>query len=615
MPYSKEELINEIHRLADGNEPPSLSDLSERGKYSSSPYYNQFSSWGAALEEAGYERSRPGNPDPPNRVSKEDLLAEIRRLADGDKPPSTSIMNESGDYSVTTYQNRFSSWAEAVKEAGYTPRGRYSDEELLKEIHRLAESSNPPSLNTDVNERGEMSPMVFINHFGSWNEALREAGYEPRKPYTREELIEEIHRLADGETPPTGSQMRSEGKYSKTIYRDRFGSWNEALREAGYEPNERQNIPKDELVDEIQRIGNKKVPPTLFEVAQGKFSKSTYLSRFDSWQEAVREAGYDDTTTRINYSDKTLLEEIQRLEKNGAPPTQYRMTQSGKFPLNRYINRWGTWNKAIKAAGYKPNSEQNLKKDRLIKALKQLANDLGHLPRVHEVDEYGEHPVRTYERKFGSWWAAQIEAGFRPRRMYPLTPEAFQKLFETTISDRHYQPNYTLLTLLFQFTGISATAAAALSSDMIYDLKGDVGIRIPSKYTDKNSQWEFLIPETWNDPVSGEERPTHLPSLLLWYFNEYNEMFEGSNRTSTHAVIYREALAAGLLDQRQTTEVNGTNVPKVTPVDLRFTHGIHLRANGAPNQYINERLGFNQHGTYITTNKIDFWISQNQNLY
>jgi hypothetical protein len=199
--------------------------------------------------------------------------------------------------------------------------------------------------------------------------------------------------------------------------------------------------------------------------------------------------------------------------------------------------------------------------------------------------------------------------------MYPLTPEAFQKLFETAISDRHQHPDYTLITLLFQFTGISATAAAKLSGDMVHDLNGDVGIGLPRRHTSNNIQWEFLIPETWYDPIRGEERPTHLPSLLLWYFNEYDEIFKISKRTSAHGVVYRESLNAGLLDQRQATESHGTNVPKVTPVDLRFTHGVHLRVNGAPDQYIQERLGLHYHETYITTDKIDFWINQNQHLY
>jgi hypothetical protein len=615
MAYSKEELIKEIHHLADGDQPPSLSDLQQRGKYSESPFYNHFGSWNEALEEAGYEPNRHIDHTPPNKIPREALIEEIHHLADGNNPPTVSEMEELGEYGKTTYRERFGSWSEAVKEAGYTPEGTYSEEELLNEIHRLAEDGNPPSANTDLKERGKIAQQTFINHFGSWNEAVRAAGYEPHNPHTRDELLEEIHRLADGNTPPTSAQMKAEGKYSTGTYHRRFGSWNNAIREAGYEPIERQNIPENELISEIQRLGDTKRPPTLLEMARGKFGQTTYLNKFGSWRAAVRKAGYEDTVTRLEWSDESLLNEIHRLAEGDSPPTQHKMTQEGELSVAKYQARWGTWNKAVKKAGYEPNAEQNISKERLIGALQQLAEDLGHPPRANEVREQGKHPVATYEQKFGSWWAAQMEAGFRPRRMYPLTPEAFQKLYETTISHRSRQPDHTLITLLFQFTGISATGVATLSSDMVYDLKGDVGIRIPAKQTDTNTPWEFLIPESWYDPIQGEERPTHLPDLLLWYFDEYDELFGVTKRTTTHGVLYDIALDAGLLQHREPTEYHDKAVPKVTPVDLRFTHGIHIRANGAPDEYIHQRLGLSRHGTYITTDKIDFWIDRNKHLY
>ena len=615
MSYTEEELIKEIHRLAEGNQPPSLADLNQRGKYSESPYYSRFGSWNEALTKAGYEPNRRIEFTPANKISRDDLIDEIHRLADGDTPPSVSEMDEFGEYGKTTYRERFDSWSEAVKEAGYTPRGKYSEEELLNEIRRLADGRDPPSASTDLKERGNICQQTFVNHFGSWNEAVRAAGYEPNTPYSCDELIEEINRLADGDTPPTTAQMKNEGKYSTGTYHRRFGRWNNAIREAGYEPNERQNIPKKELIEEIHRLGDAERPPTLLEMERGEFSQKTYCNRFGSWRAAVREAGYKDTVSRLEWSDESLLDEIHRLAKDSSPPTQHEMERKGDFSVTKYKNRWGTWNKAIKKAGYEPNVEQNISKEELINALQQLAEDLRHPPRIKEVRKQGKYSVRTYEMKFGSWWAAQIEAGFRPRRMYPLTPKSFQKLYETAISHQYQQPDHSLITLLFQFTGISATGVTKLSSDMVYDLKGDVGIRIPAEHTDNNVPWEFLIPESWQDPIQNKKRPTHLPNLLLWYFDEYDELFEVTERQTTHGILYDEALDAGLLKHRQSTEYHHKPVPKVTPVDLRFTHGVHIRTNGAPDEYIERRLGLNHHGSYITIKKVDFWIDRNKHLY
>ena len=51
-------------------------------------------------------------------------------------------------------------------------------------------------------------------------------------------LIDALDELADelGSTPTT-REMDKHGKYSKKVYQNLFGSWNNALREAGLEPN------------------------------------------------------------------------------------------------------------------------------------------------------------------------------------------------------------------------------------------------------------------------------------------------------------------------------------------------------------------------------------------
>ncbi|MFB6198989.1 MAG: homing endonuclease associated repeat-containing protein, partial [Halobacteriaceae archaeon] len=79
--------------------------------------------------------------------SDEELLAEIERLAEGDKPPTQAEMNEDGMVSAQTYHRRFGSWNNALESAGYGPNrpSRYSDQELLDEIDRLANDDTPPT--------------------------------------------------------------------------------------------------------------------------------------------------------------------------------------------------------------------------------------------------------------------------------------------------------------------------------------------------------------------------------------------------------------------------------------------------------------------------------------
>lgn len=66
---------------------------------------------------------------------------------------------------------------------------------------------------------------------------------------TTDELLEELHRLKEelGKTP-SSTDMNELGEYWSATYHDHFGSWNDGLREAGFEPNQsqRNKIPSDE---------------------------------------------------------------------------------------------------------------------------------------------------------------------------------------------------------------------------------------------------------------------------------------------------------------------------------------------------------------------------------
>lgn len=106
------------------------------------------------------------------------------------------------------------------------------------------------------------------------------------------DLIAEIHRLADGESPPTKSEMKSDGEFAAHTYHVRFGSWNDALRAAGCDPNRRVNVDETELLDEIRHLADSKSPLTRKEMnSDGKFCAETYRQRFGSWWQAVVQAG------------------------------------------------------------------------------------------------------------------------------------------------------------------------------------------------------------------------------------------------------------------------------------------------------------------------------------
>jgi len=62
---------------------------------------------------------------------------------------------------------------------------KYTDEEILEEIRRLAKELNrAPPLKRDMNDRGKHGAKTYQNRWGSWSNAVEDAGFEPREKGT-----------------------------------------------------------------------------------------------------------------------------------------------------------------------------------------------------------------------------------------------------------------------------------------------------------------------------------------------------------------------------------------------------------------------------------------------
>lgn len=71
-------------------------------------------------------------------LTQEELLNAIRELADGDSPPKLEEMNEHGPYSSTTYYNHFESWNDALRKAGFGVNRSHNDK-ITKECEICGE--------------------------------------------------------------------------------------------------------------------------------------------------------------------------------------------------------------------------------------------------------------------------------------------------------------------------------------------------------------------------------------------------------------------------------------------------------------------------------------------
>jgi len=297
--------------------------------------------------------------------SNEELLNHLRDLAEGDQPPEYREVSAAEGPSASTYEDRFGSFNEAVREAGLKPasrrnENRYTDEDLLNHLRDLA-GEDQSVTRSELRATEGPSAGTYGYRFGSFSEAVHEAGLETtrRSPnkYSEEELLNHLRDLAEGDQAPTTAEVRTAEGPSADTYRRRFGSFSEAVRAAGLKvsPDRRQQkYAEEELLNHLRDLAEGDQAPTTAEVrtAEGP-SVRTYRYRFGSFSEAVRAAGLEvPPGRRRRYTDEELLSWIQVFvaEFDTVPTTTDLKSWPGPS-IQTYRNRFGTWGTAIYRAG------------------------------------------------------------------------------------------------------------------------------------------------------------------------------------------------------------------------------------------------------------------------
>ncbi|QSG10416.1 homing endonuclease associated repeat-containing protein [Halapricum desulfuricans] len=235
--------------------------------------------------------------------TRNQLLAELQELAaDLGRAPFPDEIAKKGSFALPEYRAEFGSWAHALSVADLEqPTGkRIPQDALIAELKRLAAKLEKVPAEQDMYEKGRHGLSTYKNRFGSWNEALAAADLDSRPDRTqksRDALLSEIKRITDdlGHTP-TKREMSTYGNFSPVTYRHRFGSWNEAIEAAGFESQSpKERIPEEELINELQRVGdaNDSIPSSTDMDRDGEFSSGTYFNRFGSWTAALEVAGFE----------------------------------------------------------------------------------------------------------------------------------------------------------------------------------------------------------------------------------------------------------------------------------------------------------------------------------
>ncbi|MDD5226231.1 MAG: DEAD/DEAH box helicase family protein [Candidatus Omnitrophica bacterium] len=291
--------------------------------------------------------------------------------------------------------------------------------EVLGKVHDLDGSDLDSREPDELLPRGPFMIDVSSVNFSQTIIEIIDVVNRIRMGYTKEVIVEQLQSLARelGRTPTYQDVLQEspKGKYASTqTIINLFGTYNKALKAAGFRVNRQTNLDREELILQLKmlaaRLGRS---PTQEEVSQSRdcASSRVYTRVFGSHRKALEAAGLT-----LNYIDdatqEELVDQLKRLALElGKTPSLKDITQAskdGKCCCDVTFRKvFGSLHAAMDAAGLVPCRRVNLSEEELISQLKRLKDKLGRLPILEDIKAGSKtrecSSYRAFYNAFGSW--------------------------------------------------------------------------------------------------------------------------------------------------------------------------------------------------------------------
>lgn len=223
-----------------------------------------------------------------------------------------------------------------------------------------------------------------------------------------EDLVKEFMRVKSTlGRQPTISEMDSNGKFSSSAYRRRWGTWNNFLRSINQPLIQDKSITNEAFKADYYEVKRKmgRVPTREDMVHVGKYGKSMYDRRFGGWNKFLESIGQSQSITKKHMIPRDkFVDEFKRVKsKLGHAPNAFEMRKYGNIAPNTYKRLWGSWSNFLKEQG-ENYRRRNIPEKELVKAYLKLRKQLRkNLLTQKDMNRYGEFSSSVYERRFGSW--------------------------------------------------------------------------------------------------------------------------------------------------------------------------------------------------------------------
>lgn len=350
------------------------------------------------------------------RIPREEIISEIQKVDEKvDDVPTSDDLREHADVSYYVIHDRFGGAPAAREAAGIGDHGGNlcanhpdaSEQDYIEDLQAVQKVVDRPPSNGDLDEHGEYESGSIISHFGGMPEAREAADLQKHYNHLGDREKKRVEVVCQG----CGKEEEVEAARSEDYTycsRDCMGQ--------SYRKYSTERV-REELKELAQDLGR---APTVVEyreetgISHGTFESRTDL---DSFSTELRDLGFEPNAPK-DLTDEQLLQDLREIgEKLGRAPREEDIKEHAHLNvLLPYRNRWGSWYKALQAAGLAPSTTQriDIPKEELIQEFKRVADDLGRPPGYREITEHSDFSAVTYERAFGTFLEAKEQAGFDP---------------------------------------------------------------------------------------------------------------------------------------------------------------------------------------------------------
>ena len=288
------------------------------------------------------------------------------------------------------------------------PPKKWTREKVVEAIRRRQQDQLPM---TSVWREDRSLYAAAKKFFGSWQGALLAVGVPGARAFRRWSRQRVIAALRDRQQ--RGAALSRTWREDRHLYdaaARRFSSWPQALLAAGFTPTvaPKRTWTKPEVIDAIRDRHGRGLPMTGMANRDPSLGNAA-VRHFGTWHKALRAAGVDVRQPK-SWSRESVIEAIHALYRRGLLMST--LDQHDPSLVTAAYRRFGSWEKAVLAAGFQPKARRKWTRERVIQEIQNWHR--GRSGTSVWTDDVGLGGAAA--RYFGGWRAALRAAGIRPRQ-------------------------------------------------------------------------------------------------------------------------------------------------------------------------------------------------------